>query len=356
MKNLHPLFKPTVSVIVPVHKDGDAFRRCILHLSQAIPQPEEILIISDGAGESIDRLEQETGFRCLKNPSGNGPARARNYGASCATGDLLYFVDSDVIIQADSIGRLREAFTENASLAALIGSYDDAPAEPNFLSQYKNLIHHYVHQHSNEETSTFWGACGAIRREVFLELGGFDENYRRPCIEDIEFGYRLKSRGYKIHLLKTLQCKHLKKWGVLSLLKTDLLDRAIPWTELILRDWTLINDLNLRPLNRISVILVFLFFGLLAGGLWNPALSWISPLFLAAVLALNIPVYRFFFSKRKLLFTLKAIPWHIIYYICCGLGFAAGTLRGLFKKAKSLFEKDAMGKRAVLPRKSIQRP
>jgi GT2 family glycosyltransferase len=352
-KNLGPLFKPTVSVIVPVHKDGEVFRRCILHLSKANPKPDEVLIISDGAGESVDRLGQEMGFRCLKNPAGNGPARARNFGATCATGDLLYFVDSDVVIQEDSIGRIREAFVADSSLAALIGSYDDAPAEPNFLSQFKNLIHHYVHQHSNLETSTFWGACGAIRREVFSELGGFDVNYRRPCIEDIEFGYRVRSSGHKIHLLKTLQCKHLKRWGILSLLKSDLLDRAIPWTELILKDWTLINDLNLRPYNRISVVLVFIFIALLAAGFWNPALAWISLLSLAAVLAINIPVYRFFLAKRKLLFMLKAIPWHMIYYVCCGVGFAAGTLRGIFKKAKFPLEKAALSKRTNLSGKSI---
>jgi hypothetical protein len=60
-----------------------------------------------------------------------------------------------------------EAFQNDHDLAAVIGSYDDEPFEPNFLSQYKNLLHHYVHQTANRDASTFWGACGAIRRESF---------------------------------------------------------------------------------------------------------------------------------------------------------------------------------------------
>ena len=101
-----------------------------------------------------------------------------------------------------------QSFSENPDLAALIGSYDDAPGEKNFLSQYKNLFHHYTHQHGKVEASTFWGACGAIRREIFLSMAGFNDNYRQPCIEDIEFGYRLKQEGYKIRLCKSIQVKH----------------------------------------------------------------------------------------------------------------------------------------------------
>ncbi len=332
-----PSPKFSLSVIVPAHQDGISLRRCISSLAEAMPQPEEVIIVSDGGGESIRRIAEEFGYHCLENPIGNGPAKARNFGAAHARGDLLFFVDSDVVIRRDSVGRILAAFAANPGIAAVIGSYDDQPAEPNFLSQYKNLFHHYVHQNSNEEASTFWGACGAIRRNVFLESGGFDESYGKPCIEDIEFGYRLRRAGHEIRLLKDLQCRHLKKWTVLSLIRSDLLDRAAPWTELILRDRMLINDLNLRLSNRISVAFVFLAACLLAAGMWRPILAAAACILLAAVLVINIPLYRFFIKKRKLLFMLKVLPWHIIYCLCCGLGFAAGFTRILAGKMRASF-------------------
>src|SRR5690606_23385085 len=144
-------------------------------------------------------------------------------------------------------------------------------------------------------------------------------------------------------LLKTLQCKHLKKWTIRSLLKSDLLDRAMPWTELILRDRILINDLNLRLSNRISVALVFLAVCLLMAGLWRREFTLVALIFLAIVLIINLPLYRFFLSRRKLLFTLKVIPWHIIYCLCCGLGFAVGSFSVLAGKIKASFGK--IGKR-----------
>lgn len=98
----------------------------------------------------------------------------------------------------------------------------------------------------------------AIRKSVFLEHSGFDESYGRPAIEDIELGFRLGRAGRKIVLDRALQVKHLKRWTFFNLLKTDILDRGIPWTELILRDRHMPNDLNLQLSQRISVALAFL--------------------------------------------------------------------------------------------------
>jgi GT2 family glycosyltransferase len=166
-------------------------------------------------------MAEKLGVEVLRIPTPGGPARARNLGAWRARGTILFFVDADVTVQQDTVSRIAALFEGDPDLTAAIGSYDDAPGETNFLSQYKNLFHHYVHQISNPEASTFWGACGAIRRETFLSLGGFNEGYRHPCIEDIELGYRLRRAGFKIRLAKELQIKHLKCWNIVSLVKTD---------------------------------------------------------------------------------------------------------------------------------------
>ena len=316
--------KPTVSLIIPVHNGGENFRRCLSSLGESTPTPEEIIVVADGDTDGSWRLAQDFGAQVLRIPTPGGPARARNLGAQKAKGDILFFVDADVTIPPDAINQIVAAFQNDPDLAAVLGSYDDEPFEINFLSQYKNLFHHYVHQTANEEASTFWGACGAIRRGVFLAIGGFDEGYRRPSIEDIDLGYRLKRAGYRIRLLKDLKVKHLKRWDVLSLLKADFFYRALPWAALILKERRFIDDLNLKIANRISVISVYMLLFTLLGALW---ISWFfvpSVLLMLLLLGLNWDLYRFFKDKRGMNFALKTIPWHWVYFFYSGLAFSIG--------------------------------
>ncbi|MFQ4146462.1 glycosyltransferase family 2 protein [Chlorogloeopsis sp. ULAP02] len=325
-----PATKLVISVIIPVHNGGASFRHCLSSLANAMPAPTEIIVVADGDTDGSWLVAEEFGAKVLRIPTSGGPAKARNLGARAATGDILFFIDADVTITPDAISKVEKAFIDEPELAALIGSYDDAPGASNFLSQYKNLFHHYTHQTAKEEAFTFWGACGAIRRQIFLDLGGFDESYRRPSIEDIELGYRLKQAGHKIRLCKDLQVKHLKYWGVVSLLKAEFFYRALPWTELIWRDHQLSNDLNLGLKSRLSVILTYGLVISLLAAFWFPGFLAVALILSFLLLAINLQVYRFFHCKRGFWFALRVIPWHWLYYLYGGLAFAIGTARYIF--------------------------
>lgn len=102
-----------------------------------------------------------------------------------AIGDVLWFVDSDVIAWDDGARRLLEVFAD-PTVSAVFGSYDTTP-EGSWFARYKNLMHRYYHQTARRTAKTFWAGCGAVRADMFLEVGGFDvETYRVPSIEDIE--------------------------------------------------------------------------------------------------------------------------------------------------------------------------
>lgn len=322
-----PPASPTISVIVPVYNGGSKFHACLESIAQAWPQPHELIVVADGDTDGSRDLARTYGAHVIIRPIPGGPAVARNMGAQAATGDILFFLDADCTIAPDAIAQVAAAFRTAPQTAALIGSYDDMPAEPDFLSQYKNLLHHYTHQTGREEAFTFWGACGAIRRDIFLDIGGFDERYEKPSIEDIELGYRLARRGYRIRLHKTLQIKHLKRWTALSLLRTDVFQRALPWTDLIVRDGKLPNDLNLQYASRLSVVCVFGLVASVLAALLRPKALLAALGLIVALIGLNFPLYRFFARKRGMGFAARVAPWHWLYYLYSGLAFGIGNVR-----------------------------
>lgn len=202
-----------ISVIVPTYNCGTMIERCLAPLLEMQRRGEicEIIVVDDGSTDNTGEVAAAAGARVIPCKGPHGPAAARNVGAHEANGDLLWFVDADVVPKIDAARRVRQALA-NREYAAVFGSYDDTPPARNFLSQYKNLVHHHYHQQIRSSVSTFWAGCGAVWKETFLALGGFDVSYNRPSVEDIEFGYRLRAAGGLIRQAPELQGSHLKLW------------------------------------------------------------------------------------------------------------------------------------------------
>jgi glycosyltransferase involved in cell wall biosynthesis len=202
-----------VSVVVPVFNGGEDFDQCLGAIFRSDWPSFECIVVDDA---SSDTLTAETAIRhgaqLERMEQQGGPGMARNKGVDKARGEIIFFTDADVLLHPDTIGKAVAALQADPDLAAVFGSYDDIPGHSSFLSRYRNLYHHWNHQVGNEEASTFWTGCGAIRRNVFLEMGGFSADFKKPSIEDIELGYRLRESGHRIRLLKTMLGTHLKQW------------------------------------------------------------------------------------------------------------------------------------------------
>jgi glycosyltransferase involved in cell wall biosynthesis len=319
-----------ISVIIPVHNAAATLTRCLAAIDQSDHRDFECLVVDDGSTDGSAALVEVFGARILKVQGRKGPAHARNLASQVAVGDILLFIDADVCVEPGTLSRIARAFADDATLDAVIGSYDDSPDAPNFLSQYKNLMHCFVHQQAERRASTFWTGCGAIRRSVFLAANGFDERYVRPSIEDIELGARLVQAGRKIELDPALTVKHLKRWTFRGLLESDIRDRAIPWTLLILRERHMPNDLNVGWVQRLSVALTWL--ALLLAPLYWPA----SAIAVAIVIALNHGFYRFLAGRRGAWFAVRVVPLHLLYFLYSGAAFFAACLLAAIRRGRPI--------------------
>lgn len=344
-----PTALPRVSVIVPAHNAAGTLGDCLQALLASSCEGMEILVVDDRSTDGTAEIARSLGVRVVSNSRGRGPAAARNEGVAHARGALVMFIDADVLVQPDTVEQACAILARDPNLAAVFGSYDDEPSARNFLSQYKNLFHHFVHQSANEESVSFWGGCGAIRKSVFQAVGGFDEHrYPRPSTEDIELGMRLWKRQHRVRLDKALQVKHLKRWHALGLLKTEIFQRAYPWSKLIVSGGDVPDDLNLRMSHRISAASVCLL-GVMAPFLLlghrrfygipvAPLAGVIMALLVANVIVLNREFYAFLVKRRGWFFALLALPLHFFYYLYSATTFA---LYWLYHTATSPFSSEA---------------
>ena len=283
---------PTVAIVMPAYNAETYLPRALgaaIVAAEGAPVVVVDPVSDDATAECADRL----GARVIRLGRRAGPAEARNEGVRHVDADVLLFIDSDCVASPDVVHRVKAAFGADPNLVSLTGSYDASPPEPGFFSGYMNLRHHFTHQTAETENASFWAGCGAVRRDAFQAVGGFDaERFPRPQIEDIELGTRLAAKG-RTALDPRLNVKHLKRWTLRSVVSTDILERGMPWSRLILEMGEMPNDLNLRLSQRIAAALSPL---VLASLVVLPAAAltgaWVLAAAAGALIAISIGMHR----------------------------------------------------------------
>ena len=326
--------RPLLSVIIPAHHAARMLAETLPALvASDLPRDCWELILVDDASTDETALvaapHADTVVRLAGKP--HGPAYARNRGAEVSRGDVLVFFDADVRVHNDTLHRFANLFTTQRTLGAAFGSYDARPAAPGIVSQYRNLLHHYVHQQGAGEAETFWAGCGAIRRSAFLEIGMFDEwHYPRPQIEDIELGRRLRRQGYRILLRPDIEVTHLKRWTLSTVLATDFRQRGVPWMWLVLQEGTSPGShaLNLRTVEKlctalVAIGIVALVTAVLSQTVW-PLVS--AGGALGVMLLLNVGFYRCLHRHRGFGLVLAGIPLHLLYHLSNAISAMSGWL------------------------------
>lgn len=319
-------------MIIPLYNAERMVARCLAPLVAMRDRGEisEIIVVDDGStDDSADIVRQHESVQLVAMDRQRGPGAARNRGADIAIGAYLWFVDSDVVVAEDAARVLARTVRETGA-AAVFGRYDDRPAATNFLSQYKNLAHHYYHSLGSENASTFWAGCGAVERQLFNEVGRFDaERYRHPSIEDIELGYRIREVGGRIILQRSLQGKHLKEWRLYRLLHTEIFRRAVPWSQLMLERRSIMNDLNVGTAERMRALLALATTFALCASLAGLASPWLSAVLAATTVGANRGIIGFFRKSQGLPFAVKAFLFHQLYYMYSSFGFGLATAQHL---------------------------
>lgn len=206
-----------VCVIVPVHDGERTLARCLeAILASEDTGPIELIVVDDGSRDRSSEIARGYPCRLVSLAERRGPAAARNRGAAEARAPVLVFVDADVFVHPRTVAGLVKTL---GGVSAAFATYAPEPVEPGFATAFYHALSVRSLRDTSERTTVFYSYCAVIRRQVFLELGGFDESFRRPTFEDVDLGLRLRQTGGQIVHRKDLEVRHAVRYSAIGLLR-----------------------------------------------------------------------------------------------------------------------------------------
>ncbi len=335
-----------VSVIIPVYNASNTLSQCIESLLSQTPFPAEIIAVDDNSDDnSVDILHEYQEITTISTEKNSGPAVARNLGAARCSGEIILFVDADVVLPEGLISGLLNDFVENREISAVQTLYHPiCPAEDS-VSRYQNFYYYYYAFRCNpRESAVFSTYCVGVKRETFLNLGGFDTSIPEPTVEDEEFGYHLVEEGGRILLDRSLQVEHLAEYSLkqffrrrIRMSSAQIKNGLRKFRSRLIGRYASVksNGTHHNPLVILSIFLVWaaaltLLSGIIASlcGLdwWNVSIPAVSVILILTIL-LNSP---FLNASRKLFGFVTMLRFSgmiLVDMIALGTGILKGTVQ-----------------------------
>ena len=193
--------QPFFSVVVPTYERPEDLRKCLESLrykKQLSIREYEVIVTDDSKSENCkDLVEQE--FLEVKWGKGkqNGPGGNRNAGVRRAKGEWLIFIDDDCIAGEDYLNAYLRAINENPDIVLFEG----------FIYPERSRKTWAECCPENSNGGMFWTSNLCVKKNVFHEIGGFDERFR-VAYEDIDFAHRITDKNYDTKFVKEAAVCH----------------------------------------------------------------------------------------------------------------------------------------------------
>ena len=201
----------TVSVVIPAFQEEKYIAATLSRLVN-IDHLVEIIVVDGGSKDKTVEIAKRFTDKVYVLRK-RGIARARNYGAKRASGDILVFLDADVITTTDFVKKVLETFSDSTVVGATCYIM---PVKPRFHEK----VFFYLHNSLTRILAGFKphsrGEFFVVRRSEFLRINGFDESL--PCSEDHELAFRLSERGRFAFITDLTVYESLRRFRKLGLL------------------------------------------------------------------------------------------------------------------------------------------
>lgn len=324
--------KPLVSVVIPVYNGSKTIRECAQAVLNNSYKNFECIVVDDSSTDGSTRLIRDLDCKIYELNKNRGPAYARNFGMKKAKGSIIFFVDSDLILMSDALCQVVKTFNENENAYGVMGIYSPKPANDTFVATIM-AIKKYT-DYIGVKKLTFVGeAINALRKDMLMEMGGFNTNYKGADVEGYELGHRIPHDKMLLFNSKVQGRHHFPSfWKVCK----NYHKRAGQWMALFIRRKKFDSGAASGKGGLSSVISLFVMLTFIIS-LVYPTLFILFVAFLLLFCFLNDKFIKYSLKQEGLLFTIRAIPVLVLLNNAALFGASVSLGRHLFGlKNKSL--------------------
>ena len=297
-----------ISIVIPSFNSSKTIKECLNAITKIDYNNYEVIVVDDASKDNSTEIIKKLPCRLIKLKNNVGASEARNIGAKYSKGDILLFMDSDIIIQKDAL-KLAIDFFNSKRLNVFICSFKPKMRFRNFFSQYKHLYLCYYYEKQDKTLHTLDTSFTFIKKNLFDKFKGFDKKIR--ISEDADLGVRLTGKGYKIYRNKDIQMEHIKHYTFRKFIKTDLI-RGERMSKLFLSSLfgkrkSKRNSFYLKPMNiYISIPIASLFLISTLSSILFKNMIFISAILLSLFIIINLSFWNYLRKINGLFFVFKA--------------------------------------------------
>jgi len=286
--------KQFLSIIIPTYNSGEKLLKLLNSIFTSTYKNFEVIVIDDCSTDNTLELIKQFHIRTFKLEKNCGQADARNIGASKAKADILVFLDSDIILKNDALEKIAESF-KDPKINCLKGIYAKEPANKGLFPRYKALFEFFCFKDA-KTFSFFTPSLGAMRKQLFYDVGGFDKDYRH--LEETMLGYKI-TKKYPIIVKQDIQANH--HFPSFAKCIKNYFKRGFVWVRFFFKRKKF-DNVGATPSTGISALLTIPI-------ILSLALFFVHPIFLLTpfllvllFILLNAKMYQFIFKETNLLF------------------------------------------------------
>ncbi|MCM8775872.1 MAG: glycosyltransferase family 2 protein [Candidatus Omnitrophica bacterium] len=316
---------PRLSVIVPTHNSQRILEPCLAAVRESHLKDYELIVVDDASTDASRSIARRYADQVIELQGHEDRSRARNTGMRVARGSIFVFIDSDIVIQQDTLGKIDDYFTKHPGVDALTGLLSKQHPHSDFFSQYKNLYMHYVFQKLPARVNFLYGSVSAFKRGC---MEGWDDKMEMG--EDTALGQKMAAAGKCIHLFKGLEVVHLKKYSLVTFIRNDF---RIPfaWAKIFLRyqGWRQLfrHQTGFAHASKGQILSVVLAPMIFLGGMIHFPMrgSYLALAFLIWFV-LNLNFFRFLVREKGIAFGIFSVLVTFLDHLVMAFGIVSGAV------------------------------